>query len=172
MREEIECVIREAIPSDAEQILKLLNETAKQTGFMTLGREGVGVTVEEEQKQLDHIFSSSNNSVFVALVSEEVIGIASVHASDKPKIEHIGEIGIVIDENYWGFGLGTMMMEEVLLWADDSPLLSRLELKVQERNSRARHMYEKLGFKLEAIMERGVKDEGQLLNVCLMSKMI
>lgn len=65
-----------------------------------------------------------------------------------------------------------MMMEEVLLWADDSPLLSRLELKVQERNSRARHMYEKLGFKLEAIMERGVKDEDQLLNVCLMSKMI
>lgn len=172
MNEAIDCVIREAIPTDAEQVLKLLNETATQTGYMTQGSEGVGVSVEEEEKQLDSIYSSLNNCVFVALVEEQVIGIASIHASDKPKIEHIGDIGIVIDKDYWGFGLGSLMMEELLLWADDSPVLSRLQLQVQERNSRARHLYEKLGFKLEAIMERGVKDDGQLLNVCLMSKMI
>ncbi|SFC54369.1 Protein N-acetyltransferase, RimJ/RimL family [Alkalibacterium subtropicum] len=172
MSEAIDCIVREAIPGDAEQVLKLLNETATQTGFMTQGPEGVGISVEEEAKQLASIYNSLNNSVFVALVDDKVIGIASIHGSDKPKIEHIGDIGIVIDKAYWGYGLGTLMMEELLLWADASPVLSRLQLQVQERNTRARHIYEKLGFKLEAIIERGVKDEGQLLNVCLMSKLI
>lgn len=172
MSEAIDCIIREAIPNDAEQILELLNETATQTGFMTQGPEGVGISVEEEAKQLASIYDSLNNSVFVAVVEEKVIGIASIHGSDKPKIQHIGEVGIVIDKAYWGFGLGRLMMEELLIWAEASPVLSRLELKVQERNSRARHLYVTLGFKLEAIMENGVKDEGQLLNVCLMSKLI
>jgi len=172
MNETIDCIIREAIPTDAEQILSFLDKTATQTGFMTQGGEGVGVSVEEEEKQLDTIYSSLTNCVFIARVNEEVIGIASIHASDKPKIEHIGEIGVVVDKDYWGFGLGTLLMEELLLWAEESPVLSRLELKVQERNTRARHLYEKLGFKLEAIMEQGVKDDGQLLNVCLMSKLI
>lgn len=172
MNESIDCIIREAIPKDAEQVLKLLNRTATQTGFMTQGSEGVGVSVDEEMKQLDKIYSSENNCVFVAVVDEEIIGIASIHASDKPKIEHIGEIGVVIDKNFWGFGLGTLLMEELLMFADESPILSRLELQVQERNTRARHIYEKFGFKLEAILERGVKDEGQLLNVCFMSKLI
>lgn len=172
MSEAIDCIIREAIPNDAEQILDLLNETATQTGYMTQGPEGVGISVEEEAKQLAEIYDSLNNSIFVAIVDDRIIGIASIHGSDKPKIEHIGEVGIVIDKAYWGFGLGRMMMEELLAWADESPVLSRLELKVQERNTRARHLYEMLGFNLEAIMERGVKDDGQLLNVCLMSKMI
>lgn len=172
MSEAIDCIIREAIPSDAAQILDLLNKTARQTGYMTQGPEGVGISVAEEAKQLSSIYTSLNNSIFVAVVEEQVIGLASIHGSDKPKIEHIGEVGIVIDEAYWGLGLGRLMMEEILAWADESPVLSRLELKVQERNHRARRLYETLGFKLEAIMEQGVKDEGQLLNVCLMSKLI
>lgn len=172
MSEALDCTIREAIPDDAAEVLRLLNETATQTGFMTQGSEGVGITTEEEEKQLADIYESSNNCVFVATSDGKVIGIASIHASDKPKIRHIGDIGIVIDKAYWGYGLGTLMMEELLLWADDSPLLSRLQLQVQERNTRARRMYEKLGFKLETIMERGVKDEGDYLNVCLMSKLI
>ncbi|MDZ7834780.1 MAG: GNAT family protein [Alkalibacterium sp.] len=155
------------------EVLRLLNETATQTGFMTQGSEGVGITTEEEEKQLADIYESSNNCVFVATCRAiRSSGSLSIHASDKPKIRHIGDIGIVIDKAYWGYGLGTLMMEELLLWADESPVLSRLQLQVQERNTRARHMYEKLGFKLETIMERGVRDEGDYLNVCLMSKLI
>ncbi|MDN6293726.1 MAG: GNAT family N-acetyltransferase [Alkalibacterium gilvum] len=172
MNEAVDCILREAIPSDAEAILELLNETAIQTDFMILGPEGIHLSVEEEMKQLDLIYDSLNNVVFVASVNDKIIGVASINASTEPKVAHIGEVGIVLNENYWGMGLGSLMMEELLLWAEDTDILSRLELKVQERNSRARYLYEKLGFKLEAVMERGVKDGEKLLNVCLMSKLI
>lgn len=170
--EEIDCMIREAIPSDAEAVIDLLNRTATQTGFMTQGEEGVGLSVEEEAKELDKIYSSENNSVLLAIVDKQVIGIASIHGSSKPKIKHIGEIGIVIDKDFWGMGLGRMMMEELLEWANESKVLKRLQLQVQHRNSRARALYESLGFDLEAIMKHGVKDGGEYLDVCLMSKLI
>lgn len=171
-REEMDCTIREAIPADARGVIELLNKTATQTGFMTQGEEGLNITVEEEAHELDSIYSSENNSVIVALVEGKIIGIASISASSKPKIEHIGEIGIVIDKDYWGMGLGRLMMEDILEWADESSILKRLELKVQHRNGRARALYESLGFDLEAIMKYGVKDNGEFLDVCLMSKLI
>ncbi|GEK90519.1 GNAT family N-acetyltransferase [Alkalibacterium kapii] len=172
MSEAIDCIIREAIPSDAEAIIDLLNETATQTGYLTQGADDLSLSLKDQEKQLDLIYDSSNNVVFVASVQNEIIGIASISASLKPKIKHIGEVGIVIDQSYWGMGLGQMMMEELLSWAEETETLGRLELKVQERNQRARHLYEKLGFKLEAVMERGVKDKERYLDVCLMSKMI
>lgn len=170
--EPIDCIIREAVPADAEAVIHLLNETATQTGFMTQGEEGLGISVEEEAKELDKLYSSDNNCVLLAVVDEQVIGIASIHGSSKPKIRHIGEIGIVIDKDYWGMGLGRLMMEELLDWANDADVLKRLQLQVQFRNKRARALYESLGFELETVIKYGVKDNDEYLDVCQMSKLI
>lgn len=172
MKEQLDVVIREAIPDDAESILNHLSNTALETGFMTMGEEGPGISIEEEQEQLAKLYESNNNVLLVALVNEEVIGTASIHGSQSPKLSHIGEIGIVIAKDYWGYGLGTAMMNEMIKWANESSVLKRLELTVQARNQKARHLYEKLGFTLEAVMSRGVKDNGEYLDVCLMSMMI
>ncbi|MBM6614628.1 GNAT family N-acetyltransferase [Desemzia sp. RIT804] len=172
MEEQVDVVIREAVPQDAEGILKHTSATAIETGFMTMGEEGPGITVEEEEEQLAKLYESDNNVLLVALIDGQIIGTASIHGSSSPKLQHIGEIGIVIAKDFWGFGLGTTMMEELLLWADKNSILKRLELTVQARNKKARHLYEKLGFELEAIMPRGVKDNGEYLDVCLMSRMI
>ncbi|API88720.1 GNAT family N-acetyltransferase [Marinilactibacillus sp. 15R] len=172
MREQIEIGIREAIPADAEALLDCLERTAVQTGFMTMGEEGAGLTIEEESRHIAQIFDSPNNCLIVALLDGKIIGMASIHASDKPKINHIGELGIVVDKEYWGFKIGTELLEEVLRWAEDSETINRIELKVQQRNERAIHLYEKYGFELEGVMQRGVRDDGEFLPVCMMSKLI
>lgn len=171
-QEALDIVIREAKPSDAESLLQHLKTTATETGFMTMGKEGPRITANEEKKQLARLQASCNNVLLVAVHQEEVIGSASVHADSSPKIEHIGEVGIVIAKEYWGLGLGTLMLEEILDWATNSDIIKRLELTVQARNKKARHLYEKMGFQLEATMQRGVKDEGQYHDVCLMSKLL
>ncbi|GAA0476237.1 GNAT family N-acetyltransferase [Alkalibacterium sp. s-m-22] len=168
----LDCTIREAIPDDAEAVIDLLNRTATQTGFMTQGEEGLGITVEEEAEELDKIYHSDNNTILLAVVDGQVIGIASIHASSKPKIRHIGDIGIVIDKDYWGMGLGRLMMEDLIDWAQESEVIKRLQLQVQHRNTRGRALYESLGFDLEAIMKYGVKDAGEYLDVCQMSRLV
>lgn len=170
--ESMDCVIREAIPSDAEAIINLLNKTATQTGFLIQGEEGLGISAEEEAEELDKLYASDNNCVLVALIDEKVIGIATIFGSSKPKIRHIGEIGISIDKDYWGMGLGRLMMEELLDWASEAKVLKRLQLQVQSRNKRARSLYESLDFELETIIKYGVKDKDEYLDVCQMSKLI
>lgn len=165
--------IREAIPSDAENLLNHLQKIAVETGFMTMGAEGPGKTIEAKQKEIKTILESEVTVLLVALEEEEIIGIAEVHGNESPKLKHIGDISISIAKDYWGIGLGTRMMEQLIDWANGpSSQLKRVELTVQARNERARSLYEKMGFKLEAIMPRGVKDEDDYLDVCLMSMMI
>lgn len=165
--------IREAIPSDAEKVLKHLQRIAIETGFMTMGAEGPSKSIEAEYKEIEAILESDVTVLLVALDKEEVIGIAEIHGNDKPKLNHIGDISISIAKEYWGLRLGTTMMETLIEWAKGpSSNLKRLELTVQARNERARRLYEKMGFELEAIMPRGVKDNGVYLDVCLMSMMI
>ncbi|MDN6626304.1 MAG: GNAT family N-acetyltransferase [Pisciglobus halotolerans] len=65
-----------------------------------------------------------------------------------------------------------MLLEEIIYWSEQSSTIKRLELTVQKRNEKAIHLYEKLGFQLEAVMARGVRDGDRYLDVCLMSKMI
>lgn len=165
--------VREAIPSDAENLLKHLKKIAVETGFMTMGAEGPGKTVEEQRKEIKTIIESDVMVLFVALDKNELIGIAEIHGNVSPKLKHIGDISISIAKAYWKIGLGTTMMEQLIEWANSpASQLKRLELTVQARNERARRLYEKMGFKLEAIMPRGVKDEGVYLDVCLMSMLI
>lgn len=170
---EVEVTVREAIPDDAAEILATLKLIGSETPYLVMDDKGLAMSVEEMAQNLADMYDSPNNVLLVALVDCKIVGTASVKASDKRRMEHIGEIGISILKDYWGFGLGRLMMEEVLQWSKESGIIRRLELTVQERNQRAVSLYEKIGFKTETIMERGAKtDSGEFLNVHLMSKMI
>lgn len=171
-KEAIDLIIREAAPDNAESLLKHIRKTALETEFLTVGKEEAEISIEEERKQLARLQSSNNHLLLVALHGTEVIATASVSTSTSPKLNHIGEVGVAVSKEYWGLGIGTMLLEEVLYWSEQSSAIKRLELTVQKRNEKAIHLYEKLGFQLEAVMARGVRDGDRYLDVCLMSKMI
>lgn len=170
---EVEFTIREAIPADAADILQALRIVGRETPYLVMDEKGLEMTQDEMSENLANLYESPNNVLMVALADGKVIGTASVKASAKKRMEHIGEIGISILKDYWGFGLGSLMMEELISWAQESEVIRRLELTVQHRNQRAVHVYEKMGFTTETIMPRGAKtDDGEFLDVHLMSMMI
>lgn len=171
-QEKIDIELREAIPEDASAIIKFLEAAALETGFLSMGAEGLGISSEEEAVHLERILKSENNILLVALLGDEVIATGSVSATDKPKLRHIGEIGVAVAKDYWDFGLGTSLVDELIYWSQETGIIRRLELTVQAQNQRAIHVYQKLGFSEEAIMPRGVFENGEYLDVCLMSKMI
>lgn len=165
---EIELTIREAVPDDAEELLRFLKETAVQTPFL-LEESEPKQTIAEQMESLAAIYDSTNNVLIIALDGEKIIGTVSIYASSKSRIEHIGDLGIVVDQEYWGIGLGSVLMEEAMYWAQESTILKRIELKVQKRNLRAQNLYKKFGFKEEAVLAYGVKIDNEYLPVVLMS---
>ncbi len=60
--------------------------------------------------------------------------------------------------------LGRILLEDALEWVEEVGTIKRLELTVQARNKKARHLYEKFDFELENVKKWGARDEnGQLI---------
>lgn len=172
-REKVELMIREAIPADAKDILAFSRKTGAETPFLAYGPEGLELSEAFEEMYLEDLMGNRNNVMLVATINnKELIGLASVGASDKPKLEHIGEVGITVEKEYWGFGIGTVLMEEIETWAIETGIIRRLELTVHGGNERAIHLYEKMGYQKEAVMPRAMKVNDAFVDGVLMSLMI
>lgn len=170
---EVEITLREAIPDDAAEIQKVSRQIAKETDFLIMDETGLGLTEELLQLQLADLYESENNILLLALADEQIVGMASIKAGAEKIIAHIGEIGISVLKEFWGIGLGTALLDELIYWSEEQLPLRRLELTVQKRNERAVHLYQKFGFETEAVMKRGACDQqGNFIDVLLMSKLI
>ncbi len=55
-------------------------------------------------------------------------------------------MGIAIRKDYWGMGIGKMLMQGCIDWCYEKGI-DQLELDVVTQNKRAISMYESLGFK-------------------------
>ena len=106
-------------------------------------------------------------------MNNELVGIINITADQRPRVRHIGDVFLGIKKAYWGNGLGSVLMEEAIEWAKSSGSVRRLQLTVQKRNLAAVHLYEKMGFIIEGLQERGACIEGgEFLDVYLMGQLI
>lgn len=170
---EVDITLREAIPDDAAYLLQVSQKIAEETDFLIMDEVGLGLNEEMLSLQLADLYESENNLLLLAFADDKIVGMASVKAAPEFTVSHIGEIGISILKEFWGIGLGTALLDEVIYWSENASPLRRLELTVQERNERAIHLYQKFGFETEGTMKRGARDaQGEFLDVLLMSKLI
>lgn len=167
---EQEVIVEEAQLSDAKALVDLLSQVSQETDFVVA--ETI-LSQEDMEIFLERHLESVNEICLVVRVGKELAGVLNVSSTSSPQTNHIGDIFIAVQEKYWGYGLGSLLMEVALDWACHKPVIRRLELTVQDRNSRAVHLYEKFGFKIEATKERGAKTkDGEFLDVYLMSRLI
>lgn len=170
---EVEITLRETIPDDAADLLQVSQKIAEETDFLIMDEVGLGLNEEMLSLQLADLYESENNLLLLALADEKIVGMASVKAAPEFTVSHIGEIGISVLKEFWGIGLGTALLDEVIYWSEHASPIHRLELTVQKRNERALHLYQKFGFETEATKKRGARDaQGEFLDVLLMSKLI
>lgn len=145
-QEEINLMIREAEPIDARAILGLLRHVGRDTNYLTFGPEGSPYDVNQE-RQLIRKFQESPTSIFLIIeVDDQIVGVANLITLDQVKEQHVAEVGICIIQEYWGYGIGKILVEELIYFARQVDL-KVLTLEVVTENTRAIRLYEKFGFK-------------------------
>ena len=170
---EYELLIREAEPKDAAELVAFLNRVSLETEFTSLDRDGILLTSEEMEIFLNKQASSDNQITLLAFLNDKIAGIVNITADQRKRVRHIGDLFIVIGKKYWNNGLGSLLLEEVVEWAQASGILRRLQLTVQTRNLAAVHLYQKHGFAIEGRQERGAYiEEGEFIDVYLMGRLI
>ena len=170
---EYELLIREAEAEDAAELVTFLNCVSLETDFTSLDGDGILLTSEEMEVFLNKQASSDNQITLLAFLNDKIAGLVNITADQRKRVRHIGDLFIVIGKRYWNNGLGSLLIEEAIEWAQASGILRRLQLTVQTRNQAAVHLYQKYGFVIEGRQERGAYiEEGKFIDVYLMGKLI
>ena len=170
---EYELLIREAEVEDAAALVSFLNRVSVETDFTSLDGDGILLTSEEMAIFLNKQASWDNQITLLAFLNDKIAGIVNITADQRKRVRHIGDLFIVIGKKYWNNGLGNLLLEEVIEWAQASGILRRLQLTVQTRNQAAVHLYQKHGFVIEGRQERGAYiEERKFIDVYLMGKLI
>jgi RimJ/RimL family protein N-acetyltransferase len=169
---EIQLQIKEATGADAKAVLAVSQQLGEETDFLLMDESGLALPEALLAEQLDAIYERDDYLLLLAFDQEQLIAMASVKGHEEWQLAHVGEIGISILKDYWGLGLGSLLIEESLDWVVEVGELTRIELTVQARNLRAIHLYKKFGFLTEGCMKEAVQTrEGQKVDVLMMARL-
>ncbi len=81
------------------------------------------------------------------------------------KTRHRAAVAIALLKEYWNQGIGTRMFQEMIRIAEESPNILQMELEFVEGNTRARALYEKMGFRITGVKPNAIRlKDGTLLN--------
>lgn len=76
-----------------------------------------------------------------------------------------GEAGYVLNKNYWGQGLATEALSEIIRFAFEVLKLERLESRYMEENTASRRVMEKAGMTFEGFLDDPLTVKGQQVSV-------
>ncbi len=141
-----ECLIRNAKGSDAKAVYDNFNLTHSQTDFLLSYPDENRMDIEKEQEFLKEKEKSASEIQLCAELHGRIVGTAGIEAvGDKDKIRHRAEFGIGIEEEYWGLGIGQALTEACIECARQAGY-SQMELAVVGENARAVSLYQNIGF--------------------------
>ena len=73
---------------------------------------------------------------------------------------------MTVRREYWGRGIGTLLVQTMLGWARAGGKVRKVNLRVRTDNQRAIRLYEKMGFRREGVHTRDLLIHGQFV-ACL-----
>ena len=169
-----QALIRSPRDEDIQGMLDYLYVSAGETEFILRYPEECGKYTPELEKALfDRVNAADNEAMLVCLVDGKVAGNCQVSWSKGIKIRHRASIAIALLKEYWNQGIGTRMLQELIRIAEENPEILQMELEFVEGNSRARALYEKMGFRITGVRPNAIRlKDGMLLNEYMMIRKV
>ena len=154
--------IRTALPADAALLLDFVEQVNSESKFLTAEPGEFEMTEEEETNFVRDIVASSNQVFFLGFIGDKLISTCMVLASQtRVRLQHRGVLGISVARAYWGQGIGGAMLDHLIAWAKNNPILTKLDLDTRADNKRAIVLYRSRGFVKEGRLRNNFYVDGQ-----------
>ena len=162
-------VLRVPTPEDAPELLRYLIGISGETEFvLAYPEERQNLTVEQEAAFIRRMVESDDVLFLVCEVEGDLAGCCQADFNHHMKTAHRASVGVGLWKQYWGLGIGTAMFEELIAEARRRGVML-LELEFIEGNSRARALYEKMGFRVTGMHPDAIRlRDGSLRSEYLM----
>lgn len=164
-------ILRNAIASDALELIDHVKLVAGQTHFIMKYPEEMTMTEEMEVNFINTCLESPYALMMVCEIDGKIAGNCSINFNNRIKTRHRAEIGIGIQEAYWSLGIGSAMFKELIEVAKNVEAVTQLELAFVEGNERGLRLYEKMGFEIVGFIPNAIRlKDGTLLKMYQMVK--
>ena len=165
------CTIRRAEEADAELMVSYLKTVAGETPYLMVGPEDIDWTAEEQAGRIRRWNAAPDKLRLMAEVDGELAGVAIVYGSGgQRRLRHRCEVDITLYRKFWGMGIGTALLDELLAAAGYAGY-EQAELTVVSGNAPAIALYRKLGFETVGTIPRAMKySDGSYADFLLMVK--
>lgn len=166
-------VIRDAHPVDAEKLIDINLKIIEEKIYM-LRQPGEAVyTKESEVKNIENLLKGEGTLYLVAEVENDVAGYLDFRNGGLKITKHAGSLSLYILKEWRGIGIGELLLNALIEWAEKNPLIEKVTLNVFSTNIRAMNLYKKLGFIEEGRCPKDMKlEDGTYMDSVLMYKFV
>jgi RimJ/RimL family protein N-acetyltransferase len=146
LKDGTEILIREGIEDDAVELARCVREYVRDGEGIPMVDGEFTKTEAEEREWIRGMRENPSELLLVAIHEGRIVGNIDFHIGKRKRTCHAGEFGMGILPAWRSRGLGTVLLEELLRWAEANPGVEKVNLRALSSNARALGLYRKLGF--------------------------
>jgi len=139
-------ILRKPKLEDATKMNEYYNQVGGESDNLLYGKNEYHLNEEQQINNIKKINSDENSFMILACMNDNILGIGMIHNFINKRIAHNSQIYLSVKKDYWGLGLGTAILQEIVNFANTNPIIKNISLGVKATNENAIKMYEKLGF--------------------------
>ncbi|QIN84799.1 GNAT family N-acetyltransferase [Rubrobacter tropicus] len=162
----MDITVRHAEPSDADALHRIFQARSVVAGTLQLPFPRLSLWQERLRNPPEGLYQ------LVACVEDEVVGELTLSTTpNRPRLGHVGSIGMAVRDEWQGKGVGTALMEAALDLAHNWLALTRIELEVYTDNAAGIALYERFGFEREGTHRRYAFRDGGYVDAYSMARL-
>ena len=158
--------IRPMVKEDADKLYAFFSRVPREDRLFLRDDVSIRDVIDSWTQELDY----RKVLPLVAEVGGNIVGDATLHRRTFGWTSHVGKVRLVIDKDYRGKGLGTVLIDELIDIAKKAGL-EQLVAELMSNQTGALSAFKRLGFEKEAVFFNYVKDQvGEERNLVVMIK--
>ncbi|MBC6976154.1 GNAT family N-acetyltransferase [Bacillus sp. Xin] len=166
-------MIRTGTIEDSEATLDIQKSVVSEGHFLISLPEEFKKTSSEQREWVQGVLENERETLLVAEKDGKVVGWIVFMSENKQRLSHTGSFGIMISKSHRGLGIGKMLLQALLDWAEKNPLIEKVSLAVFSTNHHAISLYKQMGFIEEGRKIKEFKmDDNEYVDDILMYKLV
>ncbi|MDM5228539.1 N-acetyltransferase [Cytobacillus sp. NJ13] len=167
----IDVSLRTVNIKDAEAVLEIEREVLSESEFMVSVIEEFEETSEQIKSWIHKILENKRETLIVAETKGKLVGFIVFRSKNTKRLSHTGSFTAMVKKEYRGQGIGKLLIQELLNWAEQNHLIEKVGLGVLSTNQRAIELYKSMGFVEEGRKIKEIKfNENYYVDDILMYK--
>lgn len=153
-------LIREAEPEDAAAIISYIERISGESDFLSMGPGEFGIAEEAEVEIIRGFRDAPNQLFLLGMIDDDIVASLSFSARQRPRIRHTGSFGMSVRKEFWGRGIGGLMLDTLIGWARRTGTITKINLHVRPDNYRGLALYLSREFIVEGRVSRTIRVDG------------